>query len=177
MKRRRSNRTASIAMFLLPLLLASCALVIAQQTATPGTNKELSLREIVKLPGKLLNETKTDGPTSDLKLTGYRIEQVSLPISVTTQLSGQQVAVTTAWRVTITGGPFPVRALPAVVWVDDQIAGYGIENEILSEITAITFDGSLIRDGAVISLSYGATKEDRIRFTQKLQLKAEGGNQ
>ena len=58
-----------------------------------------------------------------------------------------------------------------------QVAGYGIENEILSEITAITFDGSLIRDGAVISLSYGATKEDRIRFTQKLQLKAEGGNQ
>jgi oligoribonuclease (3'-5' exoribonuclease) len=70
-----------------------------------------------------------------------------------------------------------VRALPAVIWVDDQVAGYGIENETLSEITAITFDRSLIHDGAVISLSYGETKDDRIRFTQKLQLKTGGENQ
>ena len=175
MKRRLRNRPASIAMFLLTLLLASGSLAIAQQNAT-SSNKELSLREIVKLSGKLLNQTKTDSPISDLKLTGYRIEEVSLPRSVTTQVSGQQVAVNTAWRVTVTGGPFPVRAMPAVIWIDDQVAGYGIENEDLSEITAITFDRSLIRDGAVISLSYGEAKEGRIRFAQKLQLKTGGGN-
>jgi oligoribonuclease (3'-5' exoribonuclease) len=67
--------------------------------------------------------------------------------------------------------------MPAVIWVDDQVAGYGIENETLSEITAITFDRSLIHDGAVISLSYGEIKDDRIRFTQKLQLKTGGENQ
>ncbi|HSK63039.1 MAG TPA: hypothetical protein VK893_04340 [Pyrinomonadaceae bacterium] len=177
MNRRLSNRTAAIAIVVLPLLLASGSLVIAQQNTTPGSNKELSLREIVKLPGKLLTQAKTDGPTSDLKLTGYRIEEVSLPRSVTTQVSGEQVTATTAWRVTVTGGPFPVRAMPAVIWVDDQIAGYGIENEILSEITAITFDRSLIREGAVISLSYGENKEDGIRFAQKTQLKGGGGNQ
>jgi hypothetical protein len=176
MKRRQRNRSASIAMFLLTLLLASGSLVMAQQKATSG-NKELSLREIVKLSGKVLNQTKTDGPVSDLKLTGYRIEEVSLPRSVTTQVSGQQVAVNTAWRVTVTGGPFPVRAMPAVIWIDDQVAGYGIENEDLSEITAITFDRSLIHDGAVISLSYGETKESRIRFAQKLQLRSGGENQ
>ena len=165
--RRLRNRTASIALFLFPLLLASGSLALAQQ----------NLREIVKLPGKLLTETKTDGPTSDLKLTGYRIEEVTLPRSVTTQINGQQVTANTAWRVTVTGGPFPVRAMPAVVWVDDQVVGYGIENEDLLEITAITFDRSLIRDGAVISLSYGEAKENRIRFSQKLQLKIGGENQ
>ena len=176
MKRRLCSRTASIAIVVLPLLLASGSLAVAQQNTTTSANKELSLREIVKLPGKLLNQTKTDIPTSDLKLTGYRIEELTLPRSVTTKLNGQQVAVDTAWRVTITGGPFPVRAMPAVIWIDDVVAGYGIENETLSEITAITFDRSMIHDGAVISLSYGAAKEDRIRFTQKLQLKSEGGN-
>jgi hypothetical protein len=176
MKRRLCSRTASIAIVLLSLLLASGSLAVAQQNTTSGPNKELSLREINKLPGRLLIQTRSDGSSADLKLTGYRIEEVTLPRTVTTQVSGQQVAADTAWRVTITGGPFPVRAMPAVIWVDDRVAGYGIENETLSEITAITFDRSLLRDGAVISLSYGENKEDRIRFTQKLQLKG-GENQ
>jgi hypothetical protein len=177
MKRRLRNRTAAIAIVVLPLLLASGSLAIAQQNTTLGSNKELSLREIVKLPGKLMTQVKTDAPISDLKLSGYRIEEISLPRSVTTQVSGAQVITATAWRVTITGGPFPVRAMPAVIWIDDQVAGYGIENETLSEITAITFDGSLIRDGAVVSLSYGENQEERIRFTQKTQLKSGGENQ
>ena len=167
MKHRLRNRPASIALSVIFLFLASGSLVIAQQ----------NLREIVKLPGKLLTEIKTDNPTSDLKLTGYRVEEVTLPRSVTTQISGQQVTTDTAWRVVVTGGPFPVRAMPAVIWVDDQVAGYGIENETLSEIAVITFDRSLIRDGAVISLSYGESKEDRLRFSQKLQLKNGGVNQ
>jgi hypothetical protein len=111
-----------------------------------------------------------------LKLTGYRVEEVTLPRSVTTQVGDQPTVVNTAWCVTITGGPFPVRAMPAVIWIDDQVAGYGIENENLSEITAITFDRSLIHDGAVISLSYGEIKSDRLRFAQKLQLQIGGEN-
>ena len=167
MKRRLCNRPASIALSVLSLLVASGSLALAQQN---------SLREIVKLPGKLLNQTKTDGPTSDLKLTGYRVEEVTLPRSVTTQVNGQPVTVNTAWRVVVTGGPFPVRAMPAVIWIDDEVAGYGMENENLSEITAITFDRSLIHDGAVISLSYGETNSDRLRFAQKLQLQTGGEN-
>ena len=62
----------------------------------------------------------------------------------------------------------------AVIWIDDQIVGNGIENETLSQITAITFDGSLIREGGVISLSYGEDKEGRVRINQRLRLK--GGN-
>jgi len=101
----------------------------------------------------------------------------TLPQNLTVEIRGQQVAVDKAWRVTVQGGPFPVRALPAVIWIDDQIVGNGIENETLSQITAITFDSSLIREGGVVSISYGEDKESRRKFPQALQLKQGGGNQ
>lgn len=172
MKRSLMNRPLAIAIALLPLLVGSLA--FAQRNASP-TNKELPLREIIKLPGKLLAETKTTGSTGNLKLTGYRVEEVPLSQTVSTQIRGQQVNANKAWRVTITGGPFPVRDMPAVIWIDDQIVGYGIENETLSQITAVTFDDSLIHDGGVVSLSYGEDKAGRTKVSQKLQLK--GGNQ
>ena len=161
-------------------VICSFALVMPQLTSAQNanqTNKELPVRELLKLPGKLLTDTKTTGSSGDLKLTGYRVEEVQLPRSLTTDVRGQQLTVDRAWRVTVTGGPFPVRAMPAVIWIDDQIVGYGIESETLTEITAITFDSSLIHENGVVSLSYGENKEGRIRLSQKLQLKREGENQ
>jgi hypothetical protein len=135
------------------------------------------MRELLKQPGKLVSEAASARPNGNLKLTGYRVEEIQLPRSMTAEVQGRQTVVNKAWRVTIHGGPFPVRALPAVVWIDDEIAGNGIENETLSQITAIVFDSSLIRDGAVVSISYGENKETRERVSQKMQLKREGGNQ
>jgi len=174
MKRTLINRCVAIAILVLPLLLASGA--FSQRTANP-TNKELPLRELLKLPGKLVSEARAARPATELKLTGYRVEELRLPQSLTVDLHGQQVAVDKAWRVTVQGGPFPVRALPAVVWIDDQIVGNGIENESLSQITAITFDSSLIHEGGVVSVSYGEDKDARIKVPQGIQLRREGGNQ
>ena len=165
------NRRVAIAMVALPLLLASGLSAYSQRT------KELPLRELTQLPGKLISEAKSARPNGDLRLTGYRVEEVSLPQNLNVEIRGQQVAVSKAWRVTVQGGPFPVRALPAVVWIDDQIVGNGIENETLSQITAITFDSSVIREGGVVSISYGEDKASRRKFPQALQLKREGGNQ
>lgn len=173
MKRSLVNRSVVIAMVLLPLLLASGSVALAQQ----NKNKGLPMRELVKLPGKLLSEAKTAKQSGELKLTGYRVEEVQLPRSTTAEVRGQQMVVNRAWRVTITGGPFSVRAMPAVIWLDDQIVGYGIENETLSQITAITLDDSLLREGGVISLSYGENKEARVQLPQRIQLKREGENQ
>ena len=164
------KRRAMIAIVALPLLLASGLSAYSQR------NKELPLRELTQLPGKLVSEAKSARPNGDLRLTGYRVEEVSLPQSLNVEIRGQQVAVNKAWRVTIQGGPFPVRALPAVVWIDDQIVGNGIENEMLSQITAITFDSSVIREGGVVSISYGEDKDSRRKFPQALKLKREGGN-
>jgi len=51
--------------------------------------------------------------------------------------------------------------------------GNGIENEALSQVSAITFDSSLIREGGVVSISYGEDKETRVRVSQRVQLKGE----
>src|SRR5215203_1597844 len=161
MKRRLVNRCVPMAMVILPLLFASGSGAFSQQNTNPASDKGVPVRELLKLPGKVVSEAKSARPTSELRLTGYRVEEVVLPRNVTVELRGQQVVVNKAWRVTVNGGPFPVRALPAVIWVDDQIVGYGIENEALSQITAITFDSSLISEGGVVSLSYGEDKQTR----------------
>jgi len=169
------NRRLAIAIVALSLLVASGLSAFSQRN--PAANKELPLKQLLQLPGKLVSEAKSARPNGDLKLIGYRVDEVSLPQNLNVEIRGQQVAVDKAWRVTVQGGPFPVRALPAVIWIDDQIVGNGIENETLSQITAITFDSSLIREGGVVSISYGEDKESRRKFPQALQLKQGGGNQ
>ena len=170
MKRTLVNCCVAIAIVVLPLQVSGIR-VSAQRT-----DKEPSLRELLRIPGKVVSEAKSARPSGDLKLTGYRVEELQLPRTMTIEMKGQQVAVDKAWRVVVTGGPFPVRALPAVIWIDDQVVGNGIENETLSQITAITFDSSLIREGGIVALSYGEDKDARVRLSQRLQLR-EGGQQ
>lgn len=169
MNRCRLHRCVAITVLVLPLLFATA---VAQRNT-----KEIPVKELLSVPGKILSEAKSTRPTTELKLTGYRVEEIKLPRQLNVEVRGQQVAVDKAWRVTVQGGPFAVRAMPAVLWIDDEIVGYGIENETLSQITAITFDSSLIREGGVVSLSYGEDKEQRARFSQRLRLTREGGNQ
>jgi hypothetical protein len=173
MNRSFINRCVAIAIVLLPLLMAGGSRVFAQR----NTDKELPMRELLNLPGKVLSETKPARGSGHWNLSGYRVEEVRLPRNLTVEIQGRQLAVDKAWRVTVKGGPFPVRAMPAVIWIDDQIVGNGIENETLTQITAITFDGSLIREGAEVSLSYGEDKDARVRLSPRLQIKREGGNQ
>ena len=174
---RYALKTSAIAMGLLMLLMVGGRGLLAQQNQGPENSKELKLADLLKLQGRLLAEGKNASPVGRLKLVNYRVEELSLPRSMKIELRGQQVEVNKAWRVTVGGGPFPVRALPAVIWVDDQIVGHGIENELLSEITAITFDSSVILEGGVVSLSYGEDKEDRVTLSEKLKLSREGGIQ
>jgi hypothetical protein len=170
------NRRVAITIVVLPLLLATGVSTLSQRSNKPAIDKGPPMRELLQLPGRLISETNTTRPSSDLRLTGYRVEEVRLPRNLTVEVRGQKVVVDKAWRVSVQGGPFPVRALPAVIWIDDQIVGNGIENETLSQITAITFDSSLIREGGVVSVSYGEDKETRRKLPQGLQFKREGEN-
>jgi hypothetical protein len=174
MKQSLLNRWVAISIVVLPLLIAGPAVLPQQNTNTPS-NKEM--RDLLKVPGKLVSEAKTTRPIGALKLTGYRVEEIQLPRSMTVDVRGKQTIVNKAWRVTVSGGPFPVRAQPAVVWVDDEVVGNGIENATLSQITAITFDSSLIREGGVVAISYGEDKGNGERIPQALQIQREGGNQ
>ena len=170
MKQSFTHRCLAIAIVVLPLLLAAGSTAFAQRNEVP-------VKEILKLQGKVISEAKSARPNGDLQLTGYRVEELSLPRSLTVQVQGRETVVDKAWRVSVQGGPFPVRAMPAVIWIDDQIVGNGIENETLSQITAITFDSSVVHEGGVVSLSYGEDKEGRVKISQRLRLTREGGNQ
>ncbi|HET8669239.1 MAG TPA: hypothetical protein VFM05_01055, partial [Candidatus Saccharimonadales bacterium] len=78
MKQSVTNRFLAIAIVVLPLLLAVSFPAFAQRNSPP-TNKEVPVREILKLQGRAISEAKSARPIGDLKLTGYRVEELRLP--------------------------------------------------------------------------------------------------
>jgi hypothetical protein len=140
-----------------------------QERRSPQATDRL-MAELIKMQGRVVSEGRNTQPVGALKLINYRLEELSLPQNVTVEINQKSVAVNKAWRLTLTGGPFPVRALPPVIWVDDVPLGSGVENERLTEISVITFDRSLLREGGAISLSYGENKEARTELPDKLTL-------
>lgn len=160
----RPSNTVSLAVGLSLLMAASISYAFAQR------DRDTLMADLMKTQGKLLSEGRNAQPVGPLKLTRYRVEELSLPQSIKVELGGRTVQIDKAWRVTVIGGPFQVRALPPVVWIDDVPLGYGAENDQLSEISVITFDRSLLRDGAAIALSYGENKDARVELPEKLSL-------
>jgi hypothetical protein len=160
-------------------LCGSISLAQSQNPSTSPEDQELSFSDLLKLPGKVVGEGTNTRATGKFKVVTYRLEEVALPRAMEVKIHKQNVQVNKAFRLTVTGGPFPVRALPPVIWIDDTAIGYGVESEDLDAITALTFDSSLVREGATIYLSYGdkENKEDRVALPEKLQLKdAKGEN-
>jgi hypothetical protein len=166
-------------------LFSACASLtaFAQDTpaASPDSNQEVTLTDILKLEGRVLGEGTNTKAVGQHKLKSYRVEEVTLPRMKEVKIKGETRSVGRAFRLTIKGESFPVRAMPAVIWVDDTAIGYGIENEELTEITVITYDESVLTEGATIYLSYGdkKNKEDRSALPEKLTLggAAKGGRQ
>ncbi len=169
-------------------ILVSMSLVLlvlagAQQARAQGARadaQEPTMSDLLKLPGRVIAESDAPAAAGRLRVQNYRVEELTLPAPAQVEVGGKRVEVTRAFRVTVTGGPFPVRALPPVVWIDDVAVGFGVESEDLDAITAVTFDASLIREGATVYLSYGGKEEkkDRTALPEKLTLGGpKGGGQ
>ena len=156
-------------------LLTGCMLLISAAAGQVSAQKDVAINDadfanVMKTKGKIIAEGRNATPVGQYKLKTYRVEEISLPKSVAIERQGKLVNLDRAWRVTITGGPFPVRALPPVIWVGDVAVGNGVENEQLSEVSVLVFDRALLRDGAAIALSYGETKQNRDELPEKLRL-------
>src|SRR5215207_7976939 len=176
---RRRPRGILLASSLLLVLVLTGA-VQAQAQDAPDAAQEPKLSDLLKMPGRVIAESDAPRASGKLKVKNYRVEELTLPAPVEVEVGGRRVEVSRAFRVTVTGGPFPVRALPAVVWIDDVAVGYGVESEDLDALTAVTFDASLLRDGATLYVSYGdkENKEDRTALPERLKLGVtKGGNQ
>jgi hypothetical protein len=162
-----------VALSLLSLLLApGLSNGSTQSTSVASQSQEIRISDLLKLPGRVLGEGRNTKPEGKYGLVTFRIEQVTLPHATEVEIRGKKTQVAHAFRVMIVGGPFPVRAMPAVIWIDDVAVGYGIENDALREIIAVTFDPLLLRDGATLYLSYGDKKNraEREAVPEKLKL-------
>ena len=126
--------------------------------------------DLYKQKGDLLAQGTNAAPVGNYRLITYRVEALALaqPISITRNQRAQQVSK--AWRITIRGGPFQIGALGYVIWIDDTPLGFARENWDLSEISAVIFDCSVLRDGATIAVSYGQNRDERTPLPERLML-------
>jgi len=156
-------------------LAVGCALLICAVHTQAAAQKDLVISDnvlanVIKMKGKIIAEGRNTQSAGQFNLKTYRVEEISLQKNVAVEMQGKLVNVDRAWRITVTGGPFPVRALPAVIWIGDVPIGDGVENERLTEISVLVFDRSLLREGAAIALSYGENKNSREELPEKLRL-------
>ena len=136
---------------------------------TPA-RKELSWADLQTSEGKTLAEGRNTTPVGPYQLKTYRIEELTPPQPIEVMVSGQTIQAQKAWRVTVTGGPFHLRALWYTIWIDDTLLGRAMESEDLSEISVITFDQTMLHNGAIIAVSYGTSGEDRTELPEQLSL-------
>jgi hypothetical protein len=169
------------ALGLLLFFVCSASSALAQdEPQTNAANQEFTVTELLNLPGRVLIAGGNRKAAGRYKVASYRVEVVNLPHATEVEIRGEKVQATKAFRVTVTGGPFPVRAAPPIIWVDDVAVGFGVENEDLTEITVITYDLSLLREAATLYLSYGDKKNRAGRDAVPERLKlivGKGGEQ
>ena len=117
--------------------------------------------------GRQLASAQAAQPFGPLGLRGYRVDELSVspPMDVTVQ--GRQLRATRALRLTVTGGPFAVRDLPATIWVADHELGVGVESRDRTELSVITFDLDALRSGATVAVAYG---ERRFELPEPMRL-------
>ncbi len=119
-------------------------------------------------PKKLLAKGKNAMPAGLLKLRTYRVEEVALPKAVEVEVRGRNETVQSVILLTIRGGPFPVRALPPVIWIDDVAFEHVQESQDLRELSTVIYDPSVLREGATISVSYGSDEASRVALPERL---------
>lgn len=137
------------ALLCLALLGAAFADPSTNDTSKQGTNMDL-----IKAQGTLIAQGTNKEPVGPLALKGYKIEKIALPKAIDVEVKGQMKRVNTAYRVTVNGGPFPVRALIPIMCING-VSIPASEKEDLTALIGITYDESLVRSGATIAVGYG----------------------
>ena len=118
----------------------------------------LTLEDLMNMSGKTIGKGSNTNPVGQFGVKSYHLEELTLTAPVV--VDGQTINAAKAWRISITGGPFPVRAQGAIIAVGGVDLRIAVEKGDLSEVAAITFDDSMLRSGATITLSYGGDGTD-----------------
>lgn len=145
------------------LILPLLAFSFSAFGATP-----LTLSDLMALSGKVIAKGSNIDPVGLFGLKTYRVEELTLNPPVVT-VDGQTINAAKAWRVTVSGSQIPIRSVAATITLDGVDLRPAMEKDDLSEITSITFDPSLVHNGAPISVSYGG--DDPTRLPETLTIK------
>ena len=137
------------AVYLFCLAVAVSGTLMAQQ-APPGL-----VNQLMRAPGTLIGQGQNAKATGPFGLKTYRVDELALPQAVTVDVGGKPITTSKAWRLTITGGPFAARAIPAVIEIDGVAAGVALESVDQSALRLVTFDPGAIHEGAQVTVAYG----------------------
>lgn len=121
---------------------------------------------LVNRPGAVIGQGTNATPNAG-GFQSYIVEEVTLPDPTNfADLTGVDLTVSTIWRVTLTGQNFISGDLAWSVWLDDNPIGTAQENA--RGITAIAYDRSALREGAIIKAGYGG--RPTIELPERLHL-------
>src|SRR6266545_4261233 len=67
----------------------------------------LTLEDLMNMPGKNIGKGSNTNPVGQFGVKSYHLEELTLTAPVI--VDGQTINAPKAWRISITGGPFPVR--------------------------------------------------------------------
>ncbi len=121
-------------------------------------------------PGVPLARGTNAQPAGPLRLVTYLLEEVTLPARVPIPALETRPNGSTILRLSVLGGPFAVRSSQPVVWIDDVPLAQTAFSTGLDRVSALITDRSVVRNGAVIAVSYGAAANERQRVPEPLVL-------
>jgi hypothetical protein len=111
--------------------------------------------DLMKAAGTLRGQGQNTKASGALGLESYRVHELALAQPVTVNVGGKPITTSKAWRLTLTGGPFAVRAVPATIEIDGVPAGIALESADRSELRMVTFDPAALHQGAQVTVAYG----------------------
>jgi hypothetical protein len=166
---RRWNNS-EVVMCLLLLMVGASPAVRAQEA--PNSAEDIQVRRKAELhtraKGKVIAEGKNKNVSEQVPVERYTVEELNLEAPVEVEIGGEKKAVYQAYRLTVFGGPFKVRSMAPLLYIDDNPPLVGVEGRDLDRVTFILYDGSLLREGATLTVGYGV---GNIELTDKFKHK------
>ena len=164
------RRSSNPAVVVCLLVLVSGAVPVVRAQEPPTTPQEIQVRRKAELhtrgKGKVIAEGKNKNASQQVPVERYTVEELKLDEPVEAEIGGRKTEVYQAYRITVFGGPFTIRALPLVLTIDDKTTLVGILSGKPDKATFILYDVSLLHDGATLAVGY----DELVELTDKLSL-------
>jgi hypothetical protein len=153
------------------LLLMIGASPEAQAQESPTSSQDTQIRRKAELhtraEGKIIAEGRNTNASEQVPVNRYTVEELTLDEPLEAEIDGKKTEVYQAYRITVFGGPFHLRAMALLLKIDDKTTLVGVEGPKLDKVTFILYDRSQLREGATLAIGYGAVG---IELTDKLSL-------